>query len=490
MYASHRDVYALLFVVQIACAGVLLHTRLVLATVAGILLVGGVFVVHGGAAYAGLYISVMLLAAGNSLLIHALMRRALVRAIKQQSIADDAAAQLALRIEELQRSQEEKARLHEQLLHAQRMEAVGTLAAGLAHDMNNVLAAITGLGTLLLEELPGEQARDDVEQILEQTERGASLTRSLLAFSRRGQYRKRAVRLWDVVRGVIPILERTLPKSIDICCELRDDAVIDADPKQLEQVLINLALNARDAMPSGGVLTIAGELVGEQVRLRVGDTGIGMDEATRLRVFEPFFTTKALGKGTGLGLSMVWGSVQAHEGSIAVDSRPGHGATFTIAFPLSQGVPIALTRAVTSQQLNSLGGRVLIVDDERGVRETSKRLLERLGLQVVTAQNGIEALDKFAAERFDLVVLDMGMPGMGGAECFARLRERSQIPILIATGYAIDEEAQTLVAQGAALLEKPFSSEQLRREVGRMLAHGRRLGVVQERPLVRAERLS
>src|SRR6185503_8087570 len=199
-----------------------------------------------------------------------------------------------------------------------------------------------------------------------------------------------------------------------IHCSLRDDVVIDADPKQIEQVLINLALNARDAMPSGGALRISGQLAGDHAKLCVSDSGTGMDEATRLRVFEPFFTTKALGKGTGLGLSMVWGIVQAHHGSITIDSQPGAGATFTIALPLSAGVPIPLSRATTSQEISPAGGRVLIVDDEPGVRNTSKRLLERIGLTVVTANNGLDALDKISTnEAFDLVILDMGMPGMG-----------------------------------------------------------------------------
>jgi len=476
MSASGIVEFAMLFVIPLMCAGVLLHTRLMLGSVTGIAATAIACIVHVGDRFVGFYVSVVALAAVSGMMIHVMMRRALVRAIEQQRVADETASQLAQRVDELQRAQSEKARLHEQLLHAQRMEAVGTLAAGVAHDMNNVLASITGLGTLLLDELRGNRVRADVEQILEQTERGAALTRSLLAFSRRGQYRKRPVRPWDVVRGVLPMLERTMPKSISIQCELSGEVCVDADPKQLEQVLVNLAVNARDAMNGSGTLRITGTLEGAHAILSVSDTGTGMDEATRLRVFEPFFTTKPQGKGTGLGLSMVWGIVQAHDGSITVDSQPGAGATFSISLPLSQGVPVALSPTSTSQDMLPIGGRVMVVDDEPAVRSTSKRLLQRMGVEVVTADNGIDALEKFAAstEPFGLIILDMGMPGMGGAECFARLREKSSVPILIATGYAVDEEVQALVAQGAAILEKPFSSEQLRREVGRMLAAGRR----------------
>jgi CheY-like chemotaxis protein len=186
----------------------------------------------------------------------------------------------------------------------------------------------------------------------------------------------------------------------------------------------------------------------------------------------------------------VWGIVQAHGGSIAVDSRPGLGATFTILLPLSTARPTALARATTSQETPVLRGTVLIIDDEAAVRRTSKRLLERTGIAVITAENGADGLALFAANRDTIgtVVLDMGMPGMTGPECFARLREQSDVPVLIATGYAVDEEAQKLVAQGASLLEKPFSSEVFRREVARLLARHRRALDAATQPAVDAPR--
>jgi signal transduction histidine kinase len=454
MYATNRQVYALLFITQSASCAMVLDTRIARALIATVATLGISLSIRAGGPDTPMYVAVMIAAAQGALVIHRTMRRSLVNSERHR-------AEAAQQLEELKRVQT-------QLLHAQRMEAVGTLAGGIAHDMNNVLASIRNLGQLLLAEHP----HADVEQIIAQTERGAALTRGLLAYSRRGQYRKAVVRLGDVVRDVLPLLERTLPKSIEVQSELvLGEACVEADATQLEQVLVNLALNAKDAMAGAGTLTIRGDVDGTKARLLVADTGCGMDEATRSRVFEPFFTTKKLGEGTGLGLSTAWGIVNSHGGTIAVDSQPGAGATFTIELPLTarRAAPSAPRRPSDG---NIVRGTVLIVDDEPAVRATTARLLERHGLEVITAENGAIALEKFAERASDiqLVVLDMGMPVMGGAECFRKLRERSSVPVLIATGYSDDAEAQSLVSAGAALLEKPFSSAQLRAEVLRLLA--------------------
>ncbi len=478
LYATKQEVYGTMLIVLVASSGTLMQRKLTLFTIAAIAAMGTVLLVRAHGPFAWVYISALLFAAVGAVIVHMLMSRALVRAAQLSDVANEAARELAQRLDELQRAEAERARLQDQLLHSQRMEAVGTLAAGIAHDMNNVLASISSLAALTLDEHDRSVVREDLERIIAQTERGAALTRGLLAFSRRGQYRKRRMSLWDVVRQLIPILERTLPKSIGIRSELPTERVcVLADPAHFEQVLVNLALNARDAMRGTGRLWIRGTVTPEaRAQLRVTDSGEGMDSATRLRVFEPFFTTKALGKGTGRGRSTVWGIVQAHDGTITVESQPGSGATFTIELPTTDAHPsvrLSSPRLSTADVIGSeLQGKVMVVDDEAAVRNTSKRLLQRMGLDVITAENGQDALDKFDAS-IQLVVLDMGMPVMGGAECFRRLRETSNVPILIATGYAIDEEAQAMVAQGAALLEKPFSAHQLRQEVSRLLARAR-----------------
>jgi CheY-like chemotaxis protein len=370
------------------------------------------------------------------------------------------------------------------------MDAVGTLAAGLAHDMNNVLASIASFASLLEGEVDSPRGLADLEQIVAQSLRGAELTRGLLAFSRRGKYRKETIRIDDVVRDILPIVARTLPRSIELRDELAGGALcVEGDPVQLGQVLLNLSLNAAHAMDGRGTLAIAAGVVaidggaaarigvvpGRYAQFQVTDTGVGMDEATRRRVFEPFFTTKPAGKGAGLGLSTVWGIVQSHQGAVAVESRPGHGSTFTFHLPVTSAAAPARTAPVVPQTTQiPTTGRVLIADDEPAVLAGTARIIERMGLLTVRASNGEEALERYRqhAGAIDLVVLDMGMPVMGGAECFHRLRESSQVPVLIATGYAADAEVQDIIARGAELIEKPYASGDLVAAVARLVRTG------------------
>ncbi|HSN25880.1 MAG TPA: ATP-binding protein, partial [Kofleriaceae bacterium] len=373
MYATNRQVYAVFFLLQIANAAVSLDTRIATATITMATGFAIPLLVRAGGPDTLPYITATIAGGYAAFVVHLTMRRSLIRSEQHREAASESARRLTMQLDELQRSNHERDRLQDQLLHSQRMEAIGTLAAGMAHDMNNVLASVRSLGHLLLADIGDTKQRADVEQIIAQTERGAALTRGLLAFSRRGQYRKKIVRLDEVVRVVLPLLERTLPKSITVKCDLRlIDASVEADATQLEQVLVNLTLNARDAMDGAGTLTITTDLDVEtnQACIMVSDTGCGMDEATKRRAFEPFFTTKPQGKGTGLGLSTVWGIVESHGGSVAVDSAPGRGATFTIRLPMSKARPTTLAVRPLSEQA-VVRGTVLLVDDEQAVRMTS-----------------------------------------------------------------------------------------------------------------------
>ncbi|MCE9574581.1 MAG: response regulator [Deltaproteobacteria bacterium] len=474
-HSTGEPVFAILIALLIMSTGVLLHTPLVVGTIAvtdaiAIPLLSSV--PHGT-----MWTSAIVTATLFALLIHILMRSALVRAEVHRLAQATTARELAGRVAELEQAHLERAALQDQLLHAQRMDAIGTLAAGVAHDMNNILFSISNLANLLLEDAAAPAARGDLDEIVAQAGRGAVLTRGLLTFSRRGQYRRQVVVLGDVIRDLIPLLRRTLPKSITIREDLDvGDARVDGDPVHIGQVILNLGLNAADAISGDGQLVVSARVVsGGRVRITVSDDGKGMDAATRARIFEPFFTTKPLGQGTGLGLSTVWGIVQAHDGTIEVDSAPGKGTSFHIELPMTASPRPAPSPRPRTAPLTSKGA-ALVVDDEPSIRESTRRHLERMGLSVTTAGNGVEALaamfggpDGATGAAFDLVVLDMGMPVMGGAECFRQIRTRSDVPILIATGYAHEREVQVLVAAGAILLEKPYPATDLQREVARLL---------------------
>jgi two-component system cell cycle sensor histidine kinase/response regulator CckA len=482
-YFSHNPVYVLLLIVEAATAGLLLHTghvvvSLVLATVLAIPLI-----LRDTGANAAISTAALVTSGLFAVLTHFLMRGPLVRAETLRLAEAETARKLAGQLTELERSQAERDKLHDQLLHAQRMEAVGTLAAGIAHDMNNVLGAITSFAGVLRSEIQEPRACEDLDQIVTEAERGAGLTRGLLTFSRRGQYRKLVIRIESVIRDVLPLLERTLPKSIAIH-EVLDiaDVRVEGDPVHLTQALVNFGLNAADAMNGSGTLVLSAAVdaiaagnplslaSGRYVRISVTDSGIGLDAATRLRVFEPFFTTKPIGRGTGLGLSTVWGIARAHNGAVDVQSELGHGATFSLYLPTTDA-PLTMAKPRPPSQPIAHSGTMLVVDDEPAVRKGTKRILEKMGFDVLAAADGAEALRMFDERRgaIDLVVLDMGMPVMSGPECFAALRKHSRVPILIATGYAVDAEAQALVAAGAGIIEKPFRSEDLEREVMRIL---------------------
>jgi two-component system cell cycle sensor histidine kinase/response regulator CckA len=358
-----------------------------------------------------------------------------------------------------------------QVRQTQKMEAIGQLAGGIAHDFNNLLTVIGG-NVLLLEiaKLP-DDAQEHIREISSAADRASALTKQLLTFSRAREPSPEAVDVNVIIGNVQGLLVRLIGDGVAIETILEGELpTVRADAMQLEQVLINLALNARDAMPDGGRLTILTERVGRSVVLRVGDTGIGMDEATRERVFEPFFTTKGPGEGTGLGLTNVYGIVTQADGEIAVASEPGVGTTFTISFPaLAATLPTQTHRVPVEPAATGPTGRILFVDDEPAVRRIAHTALARAGHEPLLAASGLEALELLAAgQRVDLLVTDLSMPGMGGIELAERVRElHPELAVLYVSGFS-DRHLEPQAA--AEVLEKPFSPQTLAERVSGILA--------------------
>ena len=420
------------------------------------------------------------------------------------------------------RAEEEREGLREQLSHAQKMEAVGTLAGGFAHDINNILVVVMGLAEIVRDASRG-QVREDIDQILTSCKRGSELTRNLLGFSRRGQYRIERIDMASVVNEVSRLLSRTIPKSVTLDVELDQGAHVTGDSTQLGQLLMNLCLNSLDAMPQGGHLMVrisrteleaekaarAGVPPGLHVALSVADSGCGMDEETRQRMFEPFFTTRRERGGTGLGLAMVYGTTMKHRGGILVESSPGAGTRITVFLPLAEieevaaidapaDPPPAILAAPALQAAPAIPaappveagppprGCILIVDDEAMVRAVVRRTLRRAGYSVIEATDGMDGIDVFERHRdvIDLVLLDMAMPIMGGADCFARLREIDPTTrVILASGFTAEEDAQRCLQSGAlCFLEKPYSAATLLTEVAR--------GLDQEPPAARRPTIS
>ena len=373
--------------------------------------------------------------------------------------------------------------LEAQLRQAQKMEAVGLLAGGIAHDFNNLLTVITAYGQLLrVEFADGDERREEVEEVLKAAARGAELTRQLLAFGRKQVLRPRVVDVNGVVAGVRPMLARLLGADATLDTRLAPSlSRVEADPGQLEQVLLNLTANAGDAMPGGGRVTIEtsdveldaaavralpGLAPGRYVLVSVSDTGVGMDEATRLRVFEPFFTTKGTGKGSGLGLATVYGIVKQSGGAVTVRSAPGEGTTFEIYLP--RAAREGGRDAGAAPPAPAARPTVLLVDDDDAVRSSARRALEGGGYEVLEAAHGAQALDVFAEHggRVRLLVTDVVMPGLGGHALAERLRaQRAGLPVLFMSGYAVPDEPGGGPAV-APLLAKPFTAEELLAAVG------------------------
>jgi PAS domain S-box-containing protein len=384
----------------------------------------------------------------------------------------------------------DRKRLEVQLRQAQKMEAIGQLAGGVAHDFNNLLTVISGYSELLQHHLShDEPLRRQAEQIKIAGDRASALTRQLLAFSRQQVLRPVVLDLNVVVTNLLQMLPRLIGEHIELKTALDPQPTfVKTDPGQLEQVLLNLAINARDAMPGGGTLTtetshvaldeaacgrLGTILPGLYVQLTVRDTGCGMDAATQARIFEPFFTTKDLGKGTGLGLATVYGIVTQSHGAISVNSAPGRGASFAVYFPTSECRSESPKDGTTSLEPESGWETVLVVEDQTGVRGFVRNLLMLNGYRVLEAADGSEALRicRQHPGEIQLVVTDLVMPGMSGRELVERItNEQPAIKVLYMSGYTDDSVVHTGVAQaGLAFLQKPFSPTMFTHKVREVL---------------------
>jgi signal transduction histidine kinase/DNA-binding response OmpR family regulator len=388
---------------------------------------------------------------------------------------------------EWKRHEAEIQRNQSQVQHLQRLESVGQLAAGLAHDYNNVLTIIHGHVTLALGDpkLPAKVATS-MKVVLEAVERAANLTRQMLSFSRKQSLQRQPVDLNTAITGMARLLDRVLGRNVQLTVETcADKPRVHADPGMLDQVVMNLAVNARDAMPKGGSLRIGTALFeidelqarrhpdarqGKFACLKVADTGSGMDEETLKRIFDPFFTTKEPGKGTGLGLSTVFGIVKQHEGWIEVESQPGHGTTFRVFLPSLAQPPPSTAAPGPAPALKTPGRTVLLVEDEPTLRQLARLLLEDLGHQVIDAGSGQQALEvwKEHHQHIDVLLTDLVLPdGVTGFELADRLQqEQANLKIIFTSGYSADEVKKNLPPdRGFQFVQKPYQAESLGRAI-------------------------
>jgi signal transduction histidine kinase/ActR/RegA family two-component response regulator len=375
----------------------------------------------------------------------------------------------------LKRAEAARDRMAERMMESQKMESLGSLAGGVAHDFNNMLASIMGYSDLLLSEEHDPERRAWLQSVLQAATRSADLTKKLLAFARRGKNIVGAVDMNLQVRDCLAVLRPSARADVTVVTEMEATWTVDADPSQMNQLLMNLCINANEAMPSGGTLKVrtsnldldakaasaVGLRPGPYVQVSVTDSGVGMGDDVRPRIFEPFFTTKqrsAAGQtGTGLGLSTVYGIVQLHAGAIDVDTKPGRGTTFTVFLPKGS---LTLERQPVASIASTGTGLVLVVDDEPMVRNFAIAAVTRLGYRAIPACDGDEAVRLFLAHHRELkaVILDMKMPRKDGTAAFREmLAIDATVPVIICSGYGDNEEAQNLITLGArALVSKPF----------------------------------
>lgn len=375
----------------------------------------------------------------------------------------------------------EQKRTEEHLLRAQRMESIGTLAGGIAHDLNNILSPILMSVDMLQMNEPDAETKRWLGVIKENAERGADLVKQVLTFARGMKGERISVQLKHIVKDLVKILKETLPKSINVKFELEQDLwMISADPTQIHQILMNMCINARDAMPSGGNLTISAKNAyldenyarmnfdaeaGNYVILTISDTGTGMTEEIKNRIFDPFFTTKEIGKGTGLGLATAQTIVKSHGGFINVYSEPETGTKFSVYLPVAESEKIRLKETVEQHFPKGNGEFILVVDDEINIREITRATLEKFNYKVLTAEDGTDALAVYAqnAEKIALVLTDMAMPHLDGFALVRALKKIDpQIKIAAMSGLINDEQTAELEElKVGAFLAKPFTAENL-----------------------------
>jgi PAS domain S-box-containing protein len=383
----------------------------------------------------------------------------------------------------------EKKKLQDQLIQAQKMESLGNMAGGIAHDFNNMLTAIMGFGHLLQMDMPKDDPkRVWIDEIFSAGERAANLTQGLLAFSRKQVITPKPVNLNEIIKSMGKMLRRLIREDIEFKTMLAErDLTVMADAGQIEQVLINLVTNARDAMPNGGVLTISTDVVeldseymkthaiekpGLYALISIADTGVGMDEETKQRIFEPFFTTKEMGKGTGLGLSIVHGIIKQHNGYINVYSELGMGTTFKIYLPLIEAGVEGIGEKIIAP---SKGGTetVLLADDEEAVRKVVKTVLENAGYKVIEAVDGMDAVTKFIDNkgRIDILILDVIMPKKNGKDAYEDIKKiKADIDAIFISGYTANLiHEKRVLKEGINFIQKPVSPNELLRKVSEVL---------------------
>lgn len=380
----------------------------------------------------------------------------------------------------------EKKRLEEQLIQAQKMESIGQLASGIAHDFNNLLGSIYGAIEIIKRKQlrSGNELKKYIDILDSSAQRAAELTSQLLTFSRQRERNLKPLYLNNIVQEAMNILIRSLGKNIRFESALDKNVYpIEGDSSQLEQVILNLCINSRDAMPNGGVLKIETSNVdlsprlaqqihdarpGKYVCLTVSDTGVGMDQDTQRKIFEPFFTTKPIGKGTGLGLSIVYGIIKDHNGFIKLYSEVGRGTTFKIFFPATEKLPLEESNAAP-KEISRGNETILIIDDEETLLDLTREILENLGYKIITARGALEGIETFRTKysEIDLVILDMMMPEMTGREVFPILKSiNPNVKVLLATGLSVGERVDELLAMGVThLVSKPYSVDDLATQV-------------------------